>query len=355
MKLIDKNAVEPKFRVGDKLISTRNPSLTYEVLEVGHINELGNLEYKVIIFADGKAKSPQDIHYLECKKVDEWAKLLGPKFKARDWIVSNVSHEDYRICKILNNDGEYVIESIYGYRGHNNFETFDKDYHLWSIKDAKDGDVLVYGDNPNDHHVEIILLFKSRRNGVSAFTHFHIFNGKFRIYDWCDCGKNVHPATKEQRDLLFQKMKEAGYEWDAENLQLTKILPVKKLSDGINIDKQKAAEWSENVEKKKLGKIEDEEYNGEDYGIDDLWHAMNILEKTLGKVDGYQTDDGILEHKCAITAVKKLYEQKPTWSQEDREYMESLLDIINGTPSLTPSEVECHKDWLKNLKQRIGG
>ena len=31
------------------------------------------------------------------------------------------------------------------------------------------------------------------------------------------------PVTKEQRDLLFQKMNEAGYEWDAENKELKKI------------------------------------------------------------------------------------------------------------------------------------
>lgn len=116
-------------------------------------------------------------------------------------------------------------------------------------------------------------------------------------------------------------------------------------------DKGKVLAWLEKQGKKKPI----EEVNGEDYGIDSLWHAKNILEKTLGEVEGYQSDDGILEHKCAIAAVNKLYKQKPTWSQEDREYMESLLDIINGTPSLTPSEVECHKDWLNSLKQRIGG
>ena len=42
---------------------------------------------------------------------------------------------------------------------------------------------------------------------------------------------------------------------------------------------------------------------------------ITILEKTLGEVDGYQSDDGILEHKCAITAVrdlaKKQRKQKP--------------------------------------------
>lgn len=30
----------------------------------------------------------------------------------------------------------------------------------------------------------------------------------------------VTPATKEQRNLLFQKMKEVCYEWDAENKEL---------------------------------------------------------------------------------------------------------------------------------------
>jgi len=50
--------------------------------------------------------------------------------------------------------------------------------------------------------------------------------------------------------------------------------------------------------------------NNEDYVIEGLHHAQRILEKTLGKVDGYQTDDGISDHKDAINAVKKLNEQK---------------------------------------------
>lgn len=81
----------------------------------------------------------------------------------------------------------------------------------------------------------------------------------------------------------------------------------------------------EDAEKKELKKVQDnalvnclkkefsqenqetvESVNGEDYGIDSLWHAQRILEKTLGYVDGYQSDDGILEHKAAIGAVKKV-------------------------------------------------
>ena len=32
-----------------------------------------------------------------------------------------------------------------------------------------------------------------------------------------------NPATKEQRDFLFQKMKEEGYEWDPVKKELKKI------------------------------------------------------------------------------------------------------------------------------------
>lgn len=79
-KVEQKSAVLiPKFHVGDKLVSTKNPSLTYEILEVGHINELGNPEYKVEIFTDGKVGNPRNIHYMECYKVDEWAKLIEQK------------------------------------------------------------------------------------------------------------------------------------------------------------------------------------------------------------------------------------------------------------------------------------
>ena len=112
-------------------------------------------------------------------------------------------------------------------------------------------------------------------------------------------------------------MKEAGYEWDAE--------------------------------KKELKKIEDEEYNGEDYGIDSLFHAQRILEKTLGKVGGYQTDDGILSHKCAITAVKKLYKQKPAWSDKDEEMLDSAVFACISTYGKDSDTAV----WLKSLKQRI--
>ena len=41
--------VVPKYRVGDIVLSTKNPRLTYKILEIGHINELNYPEYKLDI------------------------------------------------------------------------------------------------------------------------------------------------------------------------------------------------------------------------------------------------------------------------------------------------------------------
>lgn len=88
-----------------------------------------------------------------------------------------------------------------------------------------------------------------------------------------------------------------------------------------------------------------EDINGEDYGIDSLWHAHRILEKTLGKVEGYQSDDGILEHECAISAVKKLYEQKPDWNEKDEEMFNYTINLLNYN-------FGC-RTFLKSLKFRL--
>lgn len=142
--------------------------------------------------------------------------MVEPRFKVGDWItdgnitiqIEAIKNDCYLYC------GDCALYST---------KTADKVYHLWTIQDAKNGDVLVYGDNPSDHHLRIIMLFKSMRTFNSAFNHFHIFDDEFRINDWCDCGKTAHPATKEQRDLLFKKMIDAGYEWDAEKKELKKM------------------------------------------------------------------------------------------------------------------------------------
>ena len=84
----------------------------------------------------------------------------------------------------------------------------------------KDGDVLVSG--------QMIILFKKFEedtdyNFVIAYAGIDI-SGKIQITNehW-HISNETKPATKEQRDLLFKKMKEAGYEWDDENKELKRV------------------------------------------------------------------------------------------------------------------------------------
>jgi len=251
----------------------------------------------------------------EQKSVDK----LEPKFKVGDWVVFYKHHNSIYQVERIDNYRYYLRH----YLGGTLSVHFDNEFiRLWTIKDAKDGDVLVNGSN-------IFIFHFLNDTRLMGYCHINTDDGRF----YNDLGKNecfclidavVTPATKEQRDLLFQKMHEAGYEWD-EN-------------------------------KKELRKIEDEKYDGEDYGIDSLFHAQRILEKTLGEVAGYQTDCGILSHKCAITAVKKLYEQKSTeWNEEDEHRLKDAIYFLDAAKTHYACTVELDAciNWLKSLKQRM--
>ena len=228
---------------------------------------------------------------------------VEPKFHEGDWVVNNTT---LNLCYILKVEhGQYICDDC-------SFPiTKENEYHLWSIKDAKDGDVLAFKNNSG------IIICKSPTNyntrSYCRLIYDNLINKEESGWD----STLLVPAIKEQHDILMKAIKDAGYTFD--------------------------------FEKKELKKIEDEEYNGEDYGIDSLWHAHRILEKTLGKVDGYQSDDGILEHKCAISAVKKLYEKKSTWSEED----EKMLDNAVFACIETYGKDSVTTPWLKSLRQRI--
>ena len=92
----------------------------------------------------------------------------------------------------------------------------------------------------------------------------------------------------------------------------------------------------------------------------DLWTAIQILENTLGKVYGYQTDDGILEHKCAINAVKNLYEQITAWSEEDEYQINTILHGLDLKREIYKKEgnkaeeerYTIQYNWLKSLKSK---
>ena len=153
----------------------------------------------------------------EQKPTDE----VKPKFKVGDWIVSKTNKMYQVLCVI---DGEYRLSSnIDGSIVCAEAKTIDKKYHTWTIEDAKNGDVLSY---VTDEGGLWIMIYKSLYEHYEGHVHYHalILNNDFINRGTCYISvEDLNPATKEQRDLLFQKMKEAGYEWDAEKKELNTI------------------------------------------------------------------------------------------------------------------------------------
>lgn len=93
----------------------------------------------------------------------------------------------------------------------------NKNERLWTIQDAKDGDILT---------TDLVhFIFKSTDNShCYMHCHYSVISDKFGVSDTAVVDSDyVHPATKEQRDILFQKMKKYGYEWDDKNKETKQI------------------------------------------------------------------------------------------------------------------------------------
>lgn len=155
---------------------------------------------------------------------------VEPKFKVGDWIViDNCHNSTYQIDSVRKRKYEYMLKHTHG--GLMPFPfSGESRLSLWSIADTKDGDVLVCYSEVKGNPIEQAGIFKQyvgRYGGCSNTFLAHTgidWDGNIIINGYMG-GTNILPATKEQRDLLFAKMREAGYEWDSEKKELRKIKP----------------------------------------------------------------------------------------------------------------------------------
>ena len=238
---------------------------------------------------------------------------VEPKFKVGDWIVRNNDTVIHKVVDIRPiNDG-----GIYGYNL-NDFTyfsgPFENEYHLWTIQDAKDGDVLCYRD-------EIFLLkYYNLYNKVCCHCCYSERFIPHNIHSFTreDFSK-IHPATKEQRELLFQKMKEAGYEWDSEKKELKKI-------------EQKTA-WSEE----------------DDY-------ILNLVSKFTSK--GYKSHPKIPSLEFVQDWLKSLKDRvqlqpKQEWSEEEKARIDKIIDVLDWAEEkgrISYSDWEDYVCYVKTLR-----
>lgn len=142
---------------------------------------------------------------------------IEPKFKVGDWCIDNEDDTIYQIMNVL--DNTYTYKTNEGKEYSCSHYSIENDAHLWTIKDAKDGDVLM---------ANAPFIFNGNLEGGIGCPGAHCgINtlGKFQIPKYPEhwTGHTTTPATKEQRDLLFQKMEEAGYKWNVVEKKLVKL------------------------------------------------------------------------------------------------------------------------------------
>ena len=163
---------------------------------------------------------------------------LKPKFRVGDWITDG--YGGGQITSIEDNYPCYKIANFMGGISSSIPFTVQDEFHLWTIQDAKDGDALATEDE--NFTIPFIAIYKSLgRDNLTFNSHFFIgFDGNFYEGEDGHTIEGIHPATKEQRDLLYSKMKQEGFEWNAEKKELKKIeqKPVDKVGP-----KFKAGDW----------------------------------------------------------------------------------------------------------------
>ena len=255
-----------------------------------------------------------------------------PKFKVGDWVVNNDT-KDVFLIKSFNN-GYCTLEDIKGNIISPCLPQCESESHLWTIQDAKDGDVLACNEE--------ILLFKSYsvQGRISLYCWYNGQTNNFHSKEVVDTlmttRNKICPATKEQRDLLFAKMKEAGYEWDAEKKEL-KLL-ITNGGDFFESEncEQKPTEWSL------------------PYGKNETAEKLIALAEIL-EMDGDCLFNGVSGNsygKFLRVLAKELTEVKPAeWSKEDDVMVH---DILGWLPAKSRPEYNQRRaDWLKSLKGRV--
>jgi hypothetical protein len=176
-------------------------------------------------------KEQRDLFFKKMKEAGyEWnaekkvLKNLKPKFNVGDWIVSANGKVNQVISVDADNvdfDGYTLDDGVY-FSG-----TWCNSYHLWTIKDAKEGDVLCTYECDKPKIVFILKGTPKKHRALSYYCYYNIMYPYFEPNSKAGClapnEEDVKPATIEQHELLFRKMKEEGYQWDKNKKELIKL------------------------------------------------------------------------------------------------------------------------------------
>ena len=199
----------PKYKIGDYVKNTNyKGEPIYEIVYMD--KECYICEYRGKERMGDKAVMHFSFDNPYLRLVQKPTDKVEPKFKVGDWVVDNKNG----IVKQILSYKHGVYKHTYGYSG----KIFENEWRMWTINDAKDGDVLTF---KND--ICGIIICKSPTD-YDTGSYCRLVNDNFINKEESGWDSTLLvPTTKEQRDLLFQKMKEADYKWDTEKKELKKI------------------------------------------------------------------------------------------------------------------------------------
>ena len=273
---------------------------------------------------------------------------VEPKFKVGDWVVRGET-----IAQILDIQEQYYVGlDIDGDDFTSSRFLSDDKIHLWTINDAKEGDVLVASD-------ETLFIFAGTKDNVAYYHYSLCKNGSQEISDGKHAWKSAnscHPATKEQSDTLEKAMADSGYRFDFETKELKKIGMVDNPKDYNSIDPhfgkqiESRPSWSEE-DKKKLNRI----YRILTEAADE--HAFSLTCRLIG-------DKECMELQDFLRSLKP--QPKQEWSEEDMKMIGTLVAIFEvnnpdsfykvnpiGTTDMQGIHSSEIVKWLKTLKDRV--
>ena len=141
-----------------------------------------------------------------------------PKFNVGDWVFATNDGEGPWLIT-ARTDNYYTLQDTQENEASVAQITIDNKYHLWSLKDAKPGDVLISEDDKHPFIFKKFLgYFPSAYCGIDTTDSIYISDAD---RPWTR--DTVRPATYEERQVLFNKLEEKNYKWDTDTLTLSKI------------------------------------------------------------------------------------------------------------------------------------
>lgn len=289
--------------------------------------------------------------------------------------IKNVTEHEYTLVGC---DGSVIIRPI---------QDIDKTASVFTIKDAKEGDVLAV--EPIEGHPSSFIVIYKKQNEEDFDSYCFVgFDGKFYEGENGHSTEDIHPATKEQRDTLMKAMADAGYEWDAEKKELKKIeqKPTEVRTIGnwqvedaehtqsVAIDDELAGKMAEEYRNFRencgvndpvmLNEIEEAYYEGVisrkpiERKEEDEWYIDEIIRVVNSDTTLYKNQE-IVDFKNNLTdwlkhlkdRIQPQLKQYTAWSDEDEKMYRMCIDAVEYYH--TPEDESAIREWLKSLKNRV--